>query len=104
MALNSNRLLKPVKKLRKLIQKIDIKATPELIHDFRTNARRFEAMSEALSLEGQRVDKTLLKGLGRLRKRAGKVRDMDVLTSYASAVQPKEDDECRIQLLEHLGA
>jgi len=104
MALDRNRLLKPVKKLRKLVKKIDRQPTPHQVHDLRTNTRRFEAMLAVLSLDSQGAGKSALKDLTRLRKRAGKVRDMDVLTSYASQLHPKGEEDCAVQLLEHLGA
>ena len=43
MALDRDRLLKPVKKLRKLISRIDNNSAPEQVHRLRTNTRRFEA-------------------------------------------------------------
>jgi CHAD domain-containing protein len=103
MALDSKQILKPVKKLKKLIRKMPAQPTPDEVHDLRANLRRFEAISEALSLDSQGIAKSTWKDLDRLRKRAGKVRDMDVLTSYASTVHVKGDD-CLVQLLEHLGA
>jgi CHAD domain-containing protein len=46
-----------------------------------------------------------LKQISKLRKRAGKVRDMDVLTSYASQMPPLEGEKaCFVDLLEYLGA
>jgi CHAD domain-containing protein len=109
MALDRDRLLKPVKKLRKLIAGLDTNPLPETVHDLRTSTRRFEAAYKALSLDTQGIGKSMLKDLGRLRKRAGKVRDMDVLTGFASTVHPQGDKaqaeaECSVQLLEHLGA
>jgi CHAD domain-containing protein len=103
MALDRNRLLKPAKKLKKLIKKIGKQPPPDEVHDLRTNARRFEAMFKAFSLNSRGLRKSLLNDLGRLRKRAGKVRDMDVLTGYASTVHPQGEEDCSVQLLEHLG-
>jgi CHAD domain-containing protein len=46
-----------------------------------------------------------MKQLSKLRKQAGKVRDMDVFTAFLSDVPRDEDEkECCVQLLEHLGA
>jgi CHAD domain-containing protein len=104
MALDRSRLLKPVKKLKKLVKKMGGQPPPEAVHDLRTNTRRFEAMAKALALETQGIGKSMLKGLGRVRKRAGKVRDMDVLTSFASTVHVDGEEECTVKLLEHLGA
>jgi CHAD domain-containing protein len=102
MALDQTRVVKPVKKLRKLLSKLDSDPAPERVHDLRTSARRFEAASRALAFDG--VPKLVFKDLDRLRKRAGKIRDMDVLTEYAAAVRPKGEEECHVQLLEHLGS
>ena len=104
MALDRKRLLKPVKKLRKLVNKIGRQPPPEKVHDLRTNTRQLEAILEVLSLDQQGMGRSMMKDLGRFRKRAGKVRDMDVFTRYASTVQLQGEDECAIQLLEHLGA
>src|SRR5437868_13869249 len=104
MALNQTRLVKPVKKLRKLLKKLDGDAAPEQVHDLRTSARRFEAAFGALALSDASITNSVLKELGRLRNRAGKVRDMDVLTEFAAATRPKSEEECHVRLLEHLGA
>ena len=104
MALERDRLLKPVKKLRNLIRQIDSGPAPDTVHKLRTNTRRFEATLEALSLDERVIGKSMLKDLRRLRKRAGKVRDMDVLTAFASTVHPRGEEECGVQLLERLGA
>ncbi|HEY3741801.1 MAG TPA: CHAD domain-containing protein [Bryobacteraceae bacterium] len=104
MALDHDRLLKPVKKLRKLLDRIDSNPDAETVHSLRTNSRRFEAMFKALSLDTEGLDAGTLKDLGRLRKRAGKVRDMDVLTRFASTVHPRGEEDCTVQLLEYLGA
>jgi CHAD domain-containing protein len=104
VAINQARLVKPAKKLRKLLNKLDSDPAPEQVHDLRTSARRFEAAFTALALCDAGIPKSVLKELGRLRKRAGKVRDMDVLTEFAAAVHPKREDECHVRLLEHLGA
>jgi hypothetical protein len=104
MPLARDRLLKPLKKLRKLIRRMDRQPAPGKVHDLRTNTRRFESIFQALSLEEHGVCKSTLKDLGRLRKRAGKVRDLDVLTGFASTIHLKGEEECGVQLLENLGA
>jgi CHAD domain-containing protein len=95
MALDRKLLLKPIKKLRKLIKKLDRQPDPDEVHDLRTSTRRFEAAFEALSLSERGVAKSVLKDLRRCRKRAGKVRDMDVLTRYASTVHLTGEEDCR---------
>jgi CHAD domain-containing protein len=70
----------------------------------RTHARRFEAAVEALGLDSKRNERRLLGVLAQVRKRAGKVRDMDVLTGHASSLHVDEDPDCLVQLLEYLGS
>jgi CHAD domain-containing protein len=104
MALDPNRVYKPVKKLRKMVKRIRKQPLPEQVHDLRTNTRRLEATMTALSLDSRRNARKLLKDLSRIRKRAGKVRDMDVLTACAATIDAGEEQDCKVQLLEHLGA
>src|SRR5437868_12360319 len=104
MSLNADRILKPVRKVRKLLKKMPNRPSPDEVHRLRTNTRRLEASLEALSLDSRRNGRRLYADLSRLRKRAGKVRDMDVLTGYASNVHPNGEQDCIVQLLEFLGA
>jgi CHAD domain-containing protein len=105
VALDFNRIQKPVRKLRKLLKKMPARPSPEDIHDFRTQSRQLEANLKAFGLGSASIGASILKPLVRLRERAGKVRDMDVLTGYASGV-PREagEQDCSIRLLEYLGA
>lgn len=104
MVLDRNKLLKPVEKLQTLVKEIDREPAPRDVHELRTNIRRLEAIFKALSLDRHGIDRSTLKDLGRLRKCAGKVRDMDVLIRYGSTLRPKGEDESAVQLLEHLGS
>lgn len=104
MPLDRKRLLKPAKKLRKLVKRVERESTPEQVHDLRTSTRQFEAIVEALGLDAKGFGKRVVRDLSRCRKRAGKVRDMDVLTSLASTMHLDGEEECATQLLEYLGA
>jgi CHAD domain-containing protein len=90
--------------LRKLIKKAPKRASLDQVHDLRTHTRRLEAAVEALGLHSKRNERRLLRSLARVRKRAGKVRDMDVLTGYASKIHADTDQPCLVQLLEYLGS
>jgi CHAD domain-containing protein len=94
---------KNIHKLRKFVKKVPRRPNPEEIHDLRTQIRRFQAMIEALDVNCKRNERRLFRHLARIRKRAGKIRDMDVLTGYASTVQVEEERDCLVQLLEYLG-
>ena len=105
MSLDAEKIGKPIRKLRKLVKKISAEPSPEQVHDLRTNCRRLEAALQAMALDAKGNGSKLSKSLSILRKRAGKVRDMDVLTSFASQISHEGDEkECSVQLLEHLGA
>lgn len=68
-------------KLDRQLTKVAKKLDPTSVHKFRTYSRRVEALLEELHPEPSRNDRRLLKLLGRLRKKAGRVRDLDVQMS-----------------------
>lgn len=105
MALDAERAAKPIRKLRKLLKKMPAVPTADDIHDFRTSSRRIEATIQSLSLDSGQNGRRVWKQISKLRKRAGKVRDMDVLTDYLSNFSHhREETGCHVRLLEHLGA
>lgn len=109
MPLQVNRVQKPVRKIRKLLKKMSAIPNPEEIHDFRTSSRRVESTLQVLPLASGRSGRRTSKALSRLRKRAGKVRDMDVLIGHATNLNQGSDTDadekdCSIRLLEYLGA
>lgn len=101
MSIDLDQVEKPARKIRKLLKKIGNDPAPEQVHHLRTNTRRLEASLAALSLDGQ-LTNHLKKALKRMRKRAGKVRDMDVLTSYVLHLNAERESDCSTRLLEHL--
>jgi CHAD domain-containing protein len=104
MALDIKRTYKPIRKLRKSLKGFSKELSPAEVHDFRTRARRAQAVVEAFGLDGRPNERRMLRNLAKLRKRAGKIRDMDVLTAFTSQLQADGDSDCKVQLLEHLGA
>jgi CHAD domain-containing protein len=103
MAMDIDRMERPIRKVRKLLKKMSSNPTPKQVHDLRTNSRKLEATLHTTN--PNQNDRKVLKQISQLRKRAGKVRDMDVLTAYATQL-PHEgnEEECSVRLLEHLGA
>lgn len=103
MALDIEQLDKPIRKVRKILYKMPTEPSPDQVHDLRTNSRRLEAVLEAT--DPDRNGRKILKQISKVRKKAGKVRDVDVLTAYATELPHDGDEEsCSIRLLEHLGA
>jgi CHAD domain-containing protein len=76
-------------------------ATIENVHRFRTNSRRVEAlMSDLAPKTGN--SKKLLKLLSRLRKKAGKLRDLDVQIAFLKELKVYQRQDHRRQLLNAL--
>ncbi|HLW89073.1 MAG TPA: CHAD domain-containing protein [Terriglobales bacterium] len=65
-------------KLSRELTRLVKKPLPESVHKFRTNSRRVEALLSEVVVESRRNDEKLLRLLARLRKKAGRVRDLDV--------------------------
>jgi CHAD domain-containing protein len=65
------------RKLARQLVKLAAKPAPESVHKFRTSSRRVEALLDELAATDRNSTK-LLKLLARLRKKAGRVRDLDV--------------------------
>jgi CHAD domain-containing protein len=94
------RAAKPLRKLRKAIEAFSSKPTPDEVHDLRTGSRRVEAVIDTTILAGGR---RITRSLARIRRRAGKVRDMDVLIGFATTLGGHGEEECLVQLIEELG-
>src|SRR4051794_11061283 len=102
MALDVNSIGKSFKKLRKLLKNFPNPPAAEDVHDIRTHTRRIEAIVGAFQLDGKKAGKSLIKHLKPIRKAAGDVRDMDVLTDLAASIEPNGDSDCRLKLIQHL--
>jgi len=100
MPLNADEIEKHFRKLRKSIRKLRKRPTPEEVHDLRTRSRQVEASLQALMLENTGKGRKALKAVNPIRKRAGEVRDMDVLSELASGLT--SEDQCRLRLIEYL--
>ena len=103
MALEAKRIRRDIRKLRKQLKKDSKNPAPEKVHSLRTRIHRVRTAMEALPTGSRRNERRVLRALKRIRKKAGKVRDLDVLTSYASGLRANEETECQVQLLEYLG-
>jgi CHAD domain-containing protein len=110
MAIAFDRVQKPLRKLRKALRNLPADPAPEQVHKLRTRSRQIEAIAAALPPSGQKLARRLLKSIKPLRKAAGSVRDMDVLTRHALTLPPElyQDpdqsprNEASSRLIEHL--
>lgn len=96
------RVLKALRELSKTITNLSGDAAPKEVHKLRTSTRRVEAIAEALALNGGKKSRRLLKSIESIRKAAGSVRDMDVLSANARRLARYTAGESLNRLLEHL--
>lgn len=77
---------------------------PDIVHNFRTTTRRLEVLLEQLAPNSGRNEKKLLKLLSKIRKRAGRIRDLDVqlaaLRSLKVPIEPRRKTQLTQRLLE----
>jgi CHAD domain-containing protein len=102
--MNAQTIVQPIRKLRKAFRGRWRAPTPEKVHKLRTNIRRYVATVESLQCEATKSERRCARALDPIRRRAGKVRDLDVLTSKARALAVPDDPDCVVLLLEKLGA
>lgn len=106
MALDQDKIRKTINRLSQSLKRKSQWRSVEEVHDLRTRSRRLEAVVQALALDQKKFGHPLLKTMARIFRKAGKVRDMDVLAAFASGLTTNghidERDPCLIQLLEHL--
>jgi CHAD domain-containing protein len=81
MSVDRKRSRLAFQKLSRQLSKLSSKPAPENVHKFRTYGRRIEALLDTLIPHPNRNDRKLLRLLARLRRKAGRVRDLDVQIS-----------------------
>jgi CHAD domain-containing protein len=104
MAFDIERIDKSVRSVEKFLRKNSKRPSSSAIHDLRTSIRSLETTFATLQLDSKRKVKRLMRDLKVIRKQAGRVRDMDVLTADALTVREDGEQDCLVQLIEHLGA
>jgi CHAD domain-containing protein len=75
---------------------------PENVHRFRIYSRRVETLLDDLVAQPRRNQRKLLKLLGRLRKKAGRVRDLDVQISALRTLRIPQEPARKSQLMRSL--
>ena len=103
MAVDHQRTQHLFKKLSQLLGQNASRPHPEAVHDLRTITRRVEALLDALTVEPDRKQRKLLRRLKRLRRRAGRVRDIDVQILALRTLKIGRDAGRKAQLARYLG-
>lgn len=91
-------------KLNKIAHQESSSISPETVHDLRTTARRIETLLAAHELDDDGSNAKLARQLARLRRRAGKLRDIDVHIAALDSVRLENGVRDRTALQEHLAA
>lgn len=102
MAITLERSRLVFEKVERNLLKLASELKPESVHGFRTSARRLQTLLEELKSERNGNEKKLLKLLSRIRKRAGKVRDLDVQVSTLRSLKIPQEPRRKTLLLQNL--
>src|ERR1700723_1637689 len=89
-------------KLERDLVKVSSRQNAESVHRFRSAARRLETLLAELVPEQERPHRKLLKALGRIRKRAGKLRDLDVQVAALRSLKVPQEPRRKSQLMNSL--
>jgi CHAD domain-containing protein len=95
-------LREPFRKLRESLKHIEKNPPPAEVHKLRIQARRIESIASALTPAGGHKARRLIKPVKQLRRAAGGVRDMDVLTSNALSLRDRSNGPSLARLLDYL--
>jgi CHAD domain-containing protein len=104
MAGELERVRKTLRELGKSIESLPADPAPQKVHKLRTASRRVEAAALVLETAHPKKSQRLVKTIEPVRKAAGGVRDMDVLTALARKLARHGARESLAHLLAHLEA
>lgn len=102
MPIDSKRSRAVFQKLERDLLDLSPKPRANSVHRFRTGTRRLQILLGELSPKFDRSEKKLLKLLGRIRKRAGKVRDLDMQSAALRSLKVPREPRRKTQLVNHL--
>jgi CHAD domain-containing protein len=102
MPIDGKRARLAFRRLARELAKLEKKFAPDNVHKFRTNGRRVEAALTELLDQANRNEDKLLKLLAKLRRKAGRVRDLDVQISCLRNLKIQQSNGHKTQLLEEL--
>jgi CHAD domain-containing protein len=89
-------------KMERALLKLSSGQQPEGVHSFRTTSRRLQTLLEEVIPDHKRNEAKLLKMLDRIRKRAGKVRDLDVQLAALRSLKVPQEPRRKTQLMHGL--
>jgi CHAD domain-containing protein len=102
MAISPERGKSIFRKTEKELVRLSSGRRAEAVHGFRTAARRLQTLLEQLVADHNRKHKKLLKILNRIRKSAGKVRDIDAQLEALRSLKVPQEPRRKTQLVQAL--
>jgi CHAD domain-containing protein len=107
MAITTERSKFVFRKTERELVRLASDRRPDAVHGFRTTTRRLQVLFEQLVPAKSDNEKKLLKMLNRIRRRAGKIRDVDVqlaaLRSFKVPLEPRRKSQLVQRLIELRG-
>ena len=89
-------------KMDRALLRLSASQEPDSVHSFRTTSRRLQTLLEQIVPNRDRNEKKLLKMLDRIRRRAGKVRDLDVQLAALRSLKVPQEPRRKTQLMHSL--
>jgi CHAD domain-containing protein len=102
MSIASERSQLLFRKTQRALLKLSDAQNADSVHGFRTTSRRLQTLLEHVLPERDRNQKKLLKMLDRIRRRAGKVRDLDVQLAALRSLKVPQEPRRKTQLMQGL--
>ena len=102
MPIAPERVQSVFQKLERDLLKLAARQQTENVHSFRTTTRRVQTLLQQLLSERDRNQKKLLKLLNDIRRRAGKVRDLDVQLAALRSLKTPQEPRRKTQLTQGL--
>jgi CHAD domain-containing protein len=102
MAISAERGKSIFRKTEKELLRLSAGHRADAVHGFRTTTRRLQTLLEQLVADNDRKAKKLLKMLNRIRKSAGKVRDIDAQLEALRSLKVPQEPRRKTQLMQSL--
>jgi CHAD domain-containing protein len=102
MALVSHHGKLILRKMERNLVRLAADPSREAVHDFRTTSRRLETLLDLLLPVRDRNQRKLLKLLSRIRRRAGRIRDIDVQLAALRSFKVPQEPRRKTQLIQRL--
>lgn len=102
MAISPERVKRIFHKTERELDRLSSEKHAKAVHGFRTSARRLETLLEEIAPRRDRNGKKLLKMLNAIRRRAGRVRDLDVQLEALRSLKVPQEPRRKTRLMQSL--